>query len=85
MTKMKHVRDESSSSDEWTTRTVAHEDGGHGGERGADEGEHVPVWRGWLHRHGGRGEQWLGDGIGGAMMLCGAHGLVSWVVAGQDD
>ena len=59
------------------SRTVAHEDGGHGGERGADEGEHVPARRSWSWLHGGRREQGRRDAdIGGAVVLLGGtHGL----------
>jgi hypothetical protein len=43
------------------------------------------AWRGWLHLHGGRGKERLGDDIGGAMVLRGAHVVVSWLVAGEVD
>ena len=69
-------------------RTIAHEDGGHGGKRGADEGEHVPPRRSrWRWLHGGRGEQRRRDAdIGGAVVLLGgAHDLVCWLVAGEEE
>ena len=54
------------------TRTVAHEDGGHGGERGAGEGVHVPAWLAGLG--GRRREQRRGGGISGSAVV--RHGVV---------
>ena len=71
----------------YRSRTVAHKDGGHGGERGAGEGVHVPAWLAAAFLGSRRSEQRCGGAIAGSAVVDMRHGRwygVVWWIARSD-